>query len=280
LMKSLLALRDAMFDPWAPVSGDQGHYMGYHEIRKKVESDCGSDSRVVRFLDQYLRVLGDDRTRFIDRVGDAGGGQFSINMGHIVEAITVATVDNIVMEKFGSKALRIFRLIREKMYVEEGGIQEVVMIPAKETKLLTYQMMENNFIQLQELRKSGAGSSAGPSKVFYLFYVDLVQVVRSCMVTCYKSIYNNMMRAKHEKEENERLLEKKERMECIRSSLKETGGTEEQLEEVEDMMSPFEKESEKKVAKRLYKLEQAAFQTDETLFTLELYLTYKTMTAK
>ena len=107
----------------------------------------------MKFLDQYLRVLGDDRTRVVDRVGDAGGGQFSVNVRHIVEEIAIATIDNIVLEKFGSKALRIFRLIREKRYMEEAGIQERVMIPTKETKLLTYQMMENHYIQLQELRQ-------------------------------------------------------------------------------------------------------------------------------
>jgi len=262
----------SMFDPWSPVSG----HLGYQEIKKQVETDWGKDSKVVKFLDQYLRVLADDRTRFVDRVGDAGGGQFSVNVGHIVEQITIATVENIVLEKFGSKALRIFRLIREKMYIEEGGIQELVMIPAKETKLLTYQMMENHYIQLQELRKSGV-SNAGPSKVFYLFYIDLGQVVRSCVTTCYKSLYNGRMRDKYEKEENVRLLEKQERIESIAASLRDGGGTEEQLAEVSEMMSPPERESAAKVHGRLDKISQAMVQTDETLFILQLYLRYKTM---
>ena len=78
------------------------------------------------------------------------------------------------MEKFGSKALRIFRVIREKLHVEESQLQGFVMIPAKEIKLLTYKLLENNFIQLQELRKSMSNNA--PTKSFYLFYVDLNQV--------------------------------------------------------------------------------------------------------
>jgi DNA-directed RNA polymerase III subunit RPC3 len=48
------------------------------------------------------------------------------------------------------------------------------MIPSKETKELTYQLLENNFIQLQELRKSMSANTI--SKSFYLFYVDINQV--------------------------------------------------------------------------------------------------------
>lgn len=50
----------------------------------------------------------------------------------------------------------------------------MVMIPTKETKLLTYQLLENNFIQLQELRKSMVSNA--PTKSFYLFHIDMNQV--------------------------------------------------------------------------------------------------------
>lgn len=35
-------------------------------------------------------------------------------------------MDNIVLEKFGSKALRIFRVIRQKAHVEESQLQNLV----------------------------------------------------------------------------------------------------------------------------------------------------------
>ena len=107
-------------------------------------------------------------------MGDAGGGQYIVNMRHVFAELAAATADNIVLERFGSKALRIFRVIREKLHVEESQLQGLVMIPAKEAKELTYQLLEQNFICLQELRKSV--SSNAPSKGFYLFYVDMNQV--------------------------------------------------------------------------------------------------------
>ena len=47
------------------------------------------------------------------------------------------------------------------------------MIPSKEAKLLTYQLMENNLICLQELKKTINAST--PSKALYLFYVNFDQ---------------------------------------------------------------------------------------------------------
>lgn len=270
-MKSLLNLISSIGDPWVALSTHFNH----PQIEKQVEKDWGKGSSVSKYLDQYLRVMADDRSRFVDKVGDAGGGQYTINVKHILEEITHATLDNIVLERFGSKALRIFRLIREKRYVEEGGLQQVVMIPAKETKMLTYQLMENHFIQLQELRKSAA--STGLSKAFYLFYVDLVQVVRAAISTCHKSLYNCKNRAQHEAKSNARLLEKQERIESIYSSMKASGASEEQMEEVSEMMSPPEKEAAANVHKKLDKLTLATSQTDETLFILQMFLLYKTL---
>jgi len=244
------------------------------QISEQVASDHGKDSLAHIYLDQYLRVLGDDKTRFVDRVGDSGGGQYQVDMKNIITSLVEAALDCVVLEKFSSKAVRIFRYIREKRYVEEGQLQQVVMIPAKETKLLTYQLLENHFIHLQELRKSVAPTA--PAKSFYLFYCDLAQVVRTNVSVCYKAMYNCRDRAKFEAVENGRLLDKHERIESIAASLRETGGTEEQLEEVEEMMTPPEKEAVRKIQLKLDSLSKAQMQADDTLLLFQQFLHFTT----
>jgi len=256
----------------APVSKPFSHL----EISEQVASDHGKDSLAHIYLDQYLRVLGDDKTRFVDRVGDSGGGQFQVDMKHIITSLVEASMDCVVLEKFSSKAVRIFRYIREKRYVEEGQLQQVVMIPAKETKLLTYQLLENHFIHLQELRKSVAPTA--PAKSFHLFYCDLAQVVRTTLSVCYKAMYNCRDRAKFEAVENARLLDKHERVESIAASLRENGGTEEQLEEVAEMMTPPEIEAVRKIQLKLDNLSKAQIQADETLLLLKQFLHFKLIT--
>ncbi len=54
-------------------------------------------------------MLEEDRTRFVDRIRDEGGGVYSINFKHIFAQLAASTAENVVLEMFSSKALRIFR---------------------------------------------------------------------------------------------------------------------------------------------------------------------------
>ena len=233
LMRILLNLMNE-HQPWAPMS----YEMRYNEILNRIET--GQDRNLKEFHDQYFKVLEEERSRFVSRVGDAGGGQYVVNVKHIFTELAASTIENIIMERYGSKALRIFRVIRQKLHVEEPTLQNLVMIPAKETKHLTYTLMEANFIKLQELRKSQASTMG---KTFYLFYVDLPQVARMVMDQCHHAMVNSFTRKNYESDTNQRLLEKHERIESIVANLKsspEFDTSEElqlQCQEVQDMVS-------------------------------------------
>ena len=241
LMRVLLNLMNE-HNPW----GDISAHIRANEISEKVErlvnESPSSNNQLQEFFDQYLKVLEEDRTRFIDRVGDAGGGQYVINAKHIFTELAAATAESIVLERYGSKALRIFRVVREKLHIEESQLQNLVMIPAKEAKHLTYILMEGNYIKIQELRKSMAANNT-MGKSFFLFYVDLPQVARMIVEQCYKSICNAYKRKNYESEFNQRLLDKHERIESISANLKnseEFENSEElqlQWQEVQDMVS-------------------------------------------
>jgi DNA-directed RNA polymerase III subunit RPC3 len=58
-----------------------------------------------------MSISEEDSSQFISRVGDSSGGQYSINMKTAFTQLTWATLENIVMERFGSKAARIFRCV-------------------------------------------------------------------------------------------------------------------------------------------------------------------------
>lgn len=278
LMRVMLTLMNET-SPWLEVST----HIHQVDILSRIQaapktSAAGADDNLQKYHNQYLKVLEEDRTRFCDRVGDAGGGQYVINVKHIFTELASATADNIVLEKFGSKALRIFRVIREKLHVEESQLPGYVMIPAKEIKLLTYQLLENNFIQLQELRKSMANNA--PTKSFYLFYVDLNQVARMVAEMCRKALANSFTRKNYEATQNKRLLDKQEKIESIAVNLKASGELEEsdelqlQLQEIQDMLSPVERETAKRIHERMDQLGRAATQIDDTLFVMNMFLRF------
>merc|ERR1712059_201187 len=118
-----------------------------------------------------------------------------------------------------------------------------------ETKMLTYQLLENHLIH--------------------------GQVVRTVKTICYKAMFNCRSRAVKESQDNCRLLDKQERIESIAASLRAGGGMEEQLDEVDEMMTPPEKEAVARAHQQLDKLTRAQLQADETLFMLETFLNFK-----
>ncbi|XP_066603137.1 DNA-directed RNA polymerase III subunit RPC3 isoform X2 [Prorops nasuta] len=227
---------------------------------------------LLQYLDQYLRLMEEDTSQFLKRVGDAGGGQYSVNMKEAFNQLAWTTLENIVMERFGSKAARIFRLVRSRKYVEQEQIQQLAMIPAKEAKHLTYTLLQENYLQMQEMKK--AGVSAVPTKTFFLFHIDLNQVIRMEIEHCYHALYNIVQRREHESTSNRRMIDKQLRMQTLASNLKEHGATEEQLAEIAEIMTPSEKLHLEKIQNIIKKLGISELQIDETLFLLLMYVRY------
>ena len=248
--------------------------VSYNELQRHVSQHVGSDNLACVHLDQYLRTLASDKTRFVDRVGDTGGGQYQVDMRHVVTCLVEATCEAIIQERFSSKAARVFRYVRTKKYVKENDFHGNAMIPSKEAKTITYELLENSYIQLQELRKTISASA--PSKSVYLYYVDMGGLARTQLTRVYQALINIVTRRQIETQDNARLLEKQERIEAITASLRAEGGTEEQLKEVSKMMAPPEHEAVTKVHKNInHLMSDALLQASETMMLLRLYLDLK-----
>ena len=61
-----------------------------------------------------------------------------------------------------------------KKYIDQEQLQKLAMIPDKEAKQLTYRLLQENFLHMQEIKKA---ISAGPAKNFYLVHVNINQVI-------------------------------------------------------------------------------------------------------
>ena len=73
------------------------------------QGDTSSSKLASVYLEQYLRLLTDDRVRWVDRVGDSGGGQYQVDIRKVVSALVEANMEHIIQERFNSKAARVFR---------------------------------------------------------------------------------------------------------------------------------------------------------------------------
>lgn len=104
LMRRMIILMELRTLSWA----DTSNPIPFTEIREEIRKDSNYPE-LEQYLDQYLRLIEEDSSQFIKRVGDSGGGQYSIDMKNIFKELTWATIENIVTEKYCSKAARIFR---------------------------------------------------------------------------------------------------------------------------------------------------------------------------
>jgi len=104
LMRQLINLMYLRTASWA----DTSNPIPYTEIKEEVKK-LNMYEELEHYLDQYLRLLEEDSSQFIRRVGYSGGGQYSVNMKNAFEQLTWTTLENIITERFGSKAARIFR---------------------------------------------------------------------------------------------------------------------------------------------------------------------------
>lgn len=251
-------------DPWAPTM----NVVTAGEVRDQLKD--------LQYLDQYLKILEEESGGCVQRFGDAGGGQYRVDMAAAYTTLVYTTVDNCIQERFGSKAARVFRLIREHHMLEQDQVGEMSMISKKEANLLSYRLLHDNFIRLHEVRKTLAPSPM--NKNIFLFHVDMVAVVKMLLEWCYKALYNLIVQREMRTQENRRLLEKRTRVDTIVENLKATGGTEDQIQEVEEMVSPAEREIVEQVLATQDRLFESETGLDDTMFILQMYLYYKVKT--
>ncbi|KAM0724812.1 DNA-directed RNA polymerase III subunit RPC3 [Formica fusca] len=266
LMRQLINLMYLRTAPWAATSNP----IPFTEIKE--ETKKLNYSELEQYLDQYLRLIEEDSSQFIKRVGDSGGGQYSINMKNAFEQLVWTTIESIVTERFGSKAARIFRLVHIEKNVNLDQIQQLAMIPAKEAKCITYILAQENYIQMQEIKK--IGTLTAPTKGLFHFYIDLTKTVQMEIEHCCQALYNIIKRRENELTNNKRMIEKQLRVQILSTNMKEHGATEQQLADIAEMMTPSETQQLEKAQNAIKKLNVTELQIDETLFLLTMYLRY------
>ncbi|EDV92963.1 DNA-directed RNA polymerase III subunit RPC3 [Drosophila grimshawi] len=262
----ILSLIYKTTDPWQRKASN---HITFVEIKQAIERKS-NNLDLMKYLDQYISLITDDSLGFLRRVGDMGGGQYVIDMEHAFESLAFACVESVITERFGSKATRIFRVIRFKKYIEQEDLQKEAMIPAKEAKSLAYNLFQEQFIHVKVIKKPGGGGS-GPAKAFYLFQIKEKDTVRMLLDNCYKSLYNTIRRSNFEKNEHKGLIEKSQRLDSIVETMKERGDSDDYIAEIVETFTPPECEILNKVKNRIRTLSKAELTLDDTIFLLQMY---------
>lgn len=143
------------------------------------------------------------------------------------------------------------------------------MIPARDAKEMTYKMFQEKFLSAQELPRT---PDYAPSRMIYLFHVDLPQLSRQMLEWCCQAVYNLVLRREHICQEHRRLLDKKQRVDLILASMEHNKASPEQVHEVKEMITPPERKQLAYVKHVSSKMELSEVQLDETMLLLQLYV--------
>ncbi|TDG44786.1 hypothetical protein AWZ03_008760 [Drosophila navojoa] len=253
-------------DPWQRKASN---LITFVEIKQEIERKS-NNLELIKYLDQYICLIVDDSLGFLRKVGDMGGGQYQVDMEKAFESLAFACVEAVITERFGSKAARIFRVIRFKKFIEQEDLQKEAMIPEKEAKSLAYNLFQEQFIHVKVIKKPGGGGS-GPAKAFYLFHIKEKDTVRMLLDNCFKSLYNTIRRSNYEKNEHKGLIEKSQRLDSIVEAMKERGESDEYIAEIVETFTPPECEILNKVKNRIKTLSKAELTVDDTIFLLQMF---------
>jgi DNA-directed RNA polymerase III subunit RPC3 len=166
----ILTLMYNKTDPWASSSNP----IAFVEIKQIIERKS-TNTELVKYVEQYVSIIEKDECGFLRKNDEAGGGLYTVNMVTAFQQLAWAVIENVITQKFGSKATRIFRVVRSRNYIEQEEIQREAMIPGKEAKLFTYKLLEENFLQIHTIKKAGGGGM-GPAKAFYMFRINQYHV--------------------------------------------------------------------------------------------------------
>ncbi|ESP00552.1 hypothetical protein LOTGIDRAFT_157828 [Lottia gigantea] len=240
IIRSMLRLSEVKTEPMSTVSAP----MTLAEILQSLPNELGMTKHI---LEQYLSILAED------------------------SFLCQSHVESVVQERFGSKCLRIFRVLLLKRHLEQKQIEEYAMVPTKETKEMLYNMLAENYITITEVSKT---VDHAPSRTFYIFRVQLEHVSRMVLDHCYKAAANAISRRQMEVNKHKRVLDKQERVDAIIASLEQSGADEAQKQEIRETITPPEAEQLEKCRNTVNMLESSELQIDETIFIIEMYLNY------
>uniref|UniRef100_A0A183U262 DNA-directed RNA polymerase III subunit RPC3 n=1 Tax=Toxocara canis TaxID=6265 RepID=A0A183U262_TOXCA len=70
-------------------------------------------------IELALRILSDDGEQIVRRIGDSAGGLYVVDFEKAISIQCQLNIESVIREKFDSLAVRIFRLLLQKGYLEE-----------------------------------------------------------------------------------------------------------------------------------------------------------------
>ncbi|KAJ9665439.1 RNA polymerase III subunit C82 [Coniosporium apollinis] len=166
----------------------------------------------MKYVEQHLKLLAEDPRKFILRSGSRGGGEWQVNFRQLTNKLVQFEIENTIMARFGSLAIRLVRILCDKGKLDEKAVANIGLLKQKDIRSTFTAMQEAGFVELQEVPKDAARQ---PSRTIFLWFFDQDRCRRVILAETYKAMARLIQRANVEKEKIQPLLDKAERTDVV-----------------------------------------------------------------
>ena len=133
---------------------------------------------------------------------------FTVEYVNIIRQLQLDMVRDVVVDRFGPIAGRIFSILVEKGKLEEKHISKIGLISMGETRDICSRLFAASILSLQEVPKS---NERNPQRTFFLWYVDAVHCKSWLQDQLHRTLIQLSRRRLYEQSQKASLLRKSER---------------------------------------------------------------------
>ncbi|EJF65699.1 RNA polymerase III subunit RPC82-domain-containing protein [Dichomitus squalens] len=126
------------------------------------------------------------------------GSKVQVEFEIIARRLRRRVLEAVARERHGDEGVRIIRLLLDTGMMDEKQISKVGMMAPKDVRPLLSSMSAESLVSLQEVPKS---ADRNPTRMFYLWYVDLQKAYNVLLDNMYKTLFNITARRQAEQDE-------------------------------------------------------------------------------
>ncbi|EJD74152.1 hypothetical protein LOAG_18495 [Loa loa] len=213
----------------------------------------------------------------VRKVGDSAGGLFVIDFEKAIATHCQRHVESAIRERLDMRAVRVFRLLMQKGFLEEDHVEKLAMLSSTEARKLCYQLLEQGFVLMKHVAKT---NDFAPARTIYLYYVDLSVVAHNLYLFTCKVLRNVIIRRRHETKEHKVLIDRNLKMETIIANIEmdenlDEETKEQQINEVGEMyLTPGDRATLEKYRKGQTTLICTEIEIDHDILLYTLFLNF------
>ncbi|VDK83683.1 unnamed protein product [Onchocerca ochengi] len=213
----------------------------------------------------------------VRKVGESAGGLFVVDFEKAIATHCQRHIESAIRERLDIRAVRVFRLLMQKGFLEEDHVEKLAMLSSTEARKLCYQLLEKEFVLMKHVAKT---NDFAPARTIYLYYVDLSVVAHNLYLFTCKVLRNIIIRRRHETREHKVLIDRNLKMETIVANIEmdenlDDETKKQQISEVEEMyLTPGDRATLEKYRKGQTTLIGTEIEIDHDILLYTLFLNF------